>query len=333
MARNRGLYFAEVPTGVPVAGQHLRIKEEVFNLSAPPPTGGFTGQTLYASFDPYLRHLLVAPDKSRDGFTALPVGSIIPNTVLLRVLKSDTSSFKHGDVVVGFASIQEYNAIDSSQLGGFAKVHNPLNLDVIVFLGALAGEVLFVSAASGAVGQMVGQLAKRERLRVIGSAGTYEKTRILRDVFQFDGAFNYRTADPGVELRRFAPEGIDIYYDNSGGRQLEAAISCLRDHGRIIACGYASQYNVPEDQQYGIRNTGQIIGKRLTWRGLSVFDENMGGKYREEHQANVALWIGDQSLKVVMSETRGIANAARGLVELFEGRNVGKAVLSFDVVD
>jgi NADPH-dependent curcumin reductase CurA len=71
----------------------------------------------------------------------------------------------------------------------------------------------------------------------------------------------------------------------------------------------------------------------LTWRGLSVFDENMGGKYREEHQANVALWIGDQSLKVVMSETRGIANAARGLVELFEGRNVGKAVLSFDVVD
>jgi NADPH-dependent curcumin reductase CurA len=231
MARNRGLYFAEVPTGVPVAGQHLTIKEEVFNLSAPPPTGGFTGQTLYASFDPYLRHLLVAPDKSRDGFTALPVGSIIPNTVLLRVLESDTSSFKHGDVVVGFAPIQEYNAIDSSQLGGFAKVHNPLNLDVKVFLGALgmpgltgysalyeigkpkAGEVLFVSAASGAVGQMVGQLAKRERLKVIGSAGTYEKTRILRDVFQFDGAFNYRTADPEVELRRFAPEGIDSESD------------------------------------------------------------------------------------------------------------------------
>jgi NADPH-dependent curcumin reductase CurA len=164
MARNRGLVFAEIPTGVPVAGQHLTIKEETFDLEAPPPTGGFTGQTLYASFDPYLRQLLVAPDKARDGFTLLPVGSIIPSTVLLRVLNSDTSSFATGDIVVGPAPIQEHKAIEASQLDGFSKVFlGALGMPGLTGYAAIyeigkpkAGEVLFVSAASGAVAYFLG---------------------------------------------------------------------------------------------------------------------------------------------------------------------------------
>lgn len=101
--------------------------------------------------------------------------------------------------------------------------------------------------------------------------------------------------------------------------------------GQKVACGYASQYNIPPEKQYGIKNTGQVIGKRLTWRGLGVFDENMGGAYRQERQENVGKWIADKTLKVIMSETRRIDNAARGLVDLFEGKNVGKAFLSFGV--
>ncbi|KAM6527603.1 hypothetical protein FALCPG4_008658 [Fusarium falciforme] len=348
MVSNKALYFEEVPTGVPVPGQHLKIKQLEFDLAAAPTPGGFAGQVLYASFDPYLRHLLVAPENARDGFEPLPVGNAVPNTVITKVLKSDTPNFQPGDVVIGFAPIQEYITVDSNQLAAFRKLENSLGLGLQVYLGALgmagltgysalyeigkpkAGETIFISAASGAVGQIVAQLAKKEGLKVIGSVGSDEKVQLLQS-FGFHGVFNYRTTDPDRELKQLAPNGIDIYYDNVGGRQLEVAISHMRDHGRIIACGYASQYNIPPEQQYGIRNTSMVIGKRLVWRGLSVFDEDMGDKYRQEHQDKVGKLIVDKTLEVVMSGTLGIDNAASGLVDLFEGRNVGKAFLNFGV--
>ena len=96
----------------------------------------------------------------------------------------------------------------------------------------------------------------------------------------------------------------------------------------VVACGYASQYNIPPKEQYGIRNTGEVIGKRLTWRGLSVFDSNMAA-YHPKLQENVGRWISDGSFSVIMSETKGIDNAPQGLVDLLEGKNVGKSILSF----
>jgi Putative NADP-dependent oxidoreductases len=98
--------------------------------------------------------------------------------------------------------------------------------------------------------------------------------------------------------------------------------------GITVACGYSSQYNIPPGQQFGIRTTSQVIGKRLIWRGISVFDDGLGDTYRTEHQENVGRWLSEGSLEVVLSETRGIDNAPDGLIELFAGRNVGKALLS-----
>ncbi|KAI8281985.1 hypothetical protein K4K60_003876 [Colletotrichum sp. SAR11_57] len=170
-------------------------------------------------------------------------------------------------------------------------------------------------------------LAKREGLTVIGSVGSDEKLRLLTNVFGFDGGFNYNNAAIADILPEVAPHGIDIYYDNVGGEQLEVAIGNMKAFGRIIACGYASQYNIPVDRQYGIRTTSQIIGKRITWKGLSVFDEDMGGKYKAEHQVKVGKWIADGTLKAIETRTKGIENAAEGLINLFEGKNVGKANL------
>ncbi|VUC36289.1 unnamed protein product [Clonostachys rosea] len=327
MTPNKALVFAKVPTGLPVAGEHVVIKTNEFDQNSAPPSKGFTGKVLHASFDPYLRHRMVDPQNARDGFEPLPVGSVFPNGIIVQVLRSDNDRFTPGAIVVGMGPIQEYVSLSEKEASQFLPLLNPQNLELKYFLGPLGmpgltafsalyeigkpkkGETIFISAATGAVGQIVGQLALREGLT-------------------FHGGFNYRDGDILANLKQLAPKGIDIYYDNVGGKQLEAAITCLKDWGRIVACGYASQYSIPPEKQYGIRNTSMIIGKRLTWRGLSVFDDHMGNAYRSRHQEAVGQWIAEGSFTPVLSETNGIENAPQGLVQLLEGKNVGKALLN-----
>ncbi|KAL4882136.1 hypothetical protein BJY04DRAFT_217460 [Aspergillus karnatakaensis] len=121
-----------------------------------------------------------------------------------------------------------------------------------------------------------------------------------------------------------------VYFDSIRGEQLDIAIENMNLHGRIVACGFISQYKKPPSEQYGIRNTGQVVGKQLTWRGFNMADRVFGAQYYEEHVETVQSWIADGSFDPVMSITKGIDNAATGLVELFEGRNIGKAVLDLE---
>jgi len=150
----------------------------------------------------------------------------------MKVLKSDSEKFKAGDFVVGANGNEEYSAISKDDIAAFRTIVNPYNFDLKVFLGALGmpgltaysslyaigkpkkGETIFISAASGAVGQIVGQLAKHEGLRVIGSVGSDEKAEFIIKELNFDGAFNYKTEKPADALKRLAPDGIDIYYEN-----------------------------------------------------------------------------------------------------------------------
>jgi NADPH-dependent curcumin reductase CurA len=133
-----------------------------------------------------------------------------------------------------------------------------------------AGDVVFVSSAAGAVGQVVGQLARlKGAARVIGSAGSAEKVAYLRDELGFDAAFDYHDGPVLDQLRAAAPDGIDVYFDNVGGDHLEAAISALNVHGRICVCGMISVYNATEPTP-APRNLADVIGKRLTLRGMLV---------------------------------------------------------------
>lgn len=161
------------------------------------------------------------------------------------MLKSDSPKFKAGDLVHGNIPIEEYSSIPQRLVESFSKIENPYHLDPMVFTGALGmpgltaysslydigkpvkGETIFISAASGAVGQLVGQLAKHEGLTVIGSVGSDEKLDYIVKELKFDGGFNYKKEKPADALKRLAPNGIDIYYENVGGEQLEAAISAL----------------------------------------------------------------------------------------------------------
>lgn len=191
-----------------------------------------------------------------------------------------------------------------------------------------SGETIFVSAASGAVGSLLGQLAKHEGMILIGSAGSVEKVKYIIDELGFDGAFNYKTEDPRDALKRLAPEGLDVYYDNVGGEQLEVAIDHMKkDGGRIAVSGMVSQYNVPDDQKYGIKNLFQLVAKGIKMQGFKQQDQDFGPKWKDEHQEKVGKWLSEGTIKAAMHESRGIEGAAEAFVDMLEGRNFGKAVV------
>ncbi|KAJ9629541.1 hypothetical protein H2203_001915 [Taxawa tesnikishii (nom. ined.)] len=344
MVQNKGLIFKSVPTGLPKPGENIAIESREFDIDQAPPSGGITTKNHYVSFDPYQRGRMRAPEV-KSYAPPFTLGQPITNRAVSTVLKSDNSKFKEGDVVVGMNNTEEYSALSKDQANGLEVLKNPYNIDPKVFIGALGmpgltaysslyeigepkkGETIFISAASGAVGQLVGQIAKHEGLKVIGSVGDDKKLDYILKELGFDDGFNYKKEKPADALKRLAPSGIDIYYENVGGEHLEAAINAINPFGRIVACGMISQYNLKPEDGYPIRNLMQVVAKRLKIQGFIVGDENMGPKYHKKHQETVQKWINEGSYKPEMSITYGIDNAAEGLLGLFEGKNFGKAVL------
>ena len=188
----------------------------------------------------------------------------------------------------------------------------------------VAGETIFVTAAAGAVGSAGCQIAKILGLRVIASAGSDAKVRFLLDDAGVDAAFNYRNfMNVSRELRRLAPDGIDIYFDNVGGIQLEAAINGMNDYGRIVCCGMISTYNdtapVP-----GPANLVKLVGKRIRMQGFIVSDHP---EYEDDFDREMKSWIADG--RVVWRETvhEGIDETVDALIGLFTGENIGKMVV------
>lgn len=343
---NKTLIFKAVPVGEPVAGEHLVVEDRPFDASAAPPPGGVTLCVLYASFDPYLRGKM--RDAAVKSYTAaFEINGPVMNFSVARVLKSDTPAYVPDDLVVAVVPIAEYVVLEQRALPRIQyKIENPYGLeDLGLFIGPLGmpgltaysslyeigkpkkGETIYVSSAAGAVGQLVGQLAKREGLYVVGSVGSDDKLDFILGVLGFDAGFNYKKEKVGDALKRLAPGGIDIYYENVGGEQLEAVLTVMKDFGRIVACGMISQYNLKFNDKYGVKTLQEIVARRLLMQGFIVSDPGMGPKYKKEHQENVQKWLADGSFKAKLHETVGIENAVDGLLGMFRGENYGKAVL------
>lgn len=345
MVQNKQFIFADYPDGLPKPGKDLTVESTEFDVEQQPPQGGFTAKVHYVSFDPYQRGRMRKPE-IKSYSPPFEKGKPIVNAAISSVIKSDNENFKPGQLVhYSYAATQEYTVVSAEEAKGYKVIDNPFNLDPKNFVGPLGmpgltaysslyeigqpkkGQTIFISAASGAVGQLVGQLAKHEGLTVIGSVGSDDKLEYITKELGFDAGFNYKSEKPLEALQRLAPEGIDIYYENVGGEQLEAAIAHLKQFGRIVACGMISQYNLKPEQHYGVKNLMQVVAKRLTIRGFIVADPDFGPKYWADHQKNVQQWIHDGSFKVKLHVTEGIDNAPEGFVGMLEGKNFGKALL------
>ncbi|KAK4205896.1 hypothetical protein QBC37DRAFT_301884 [Rhypophila decipiens] len=347
MTTNKTLNFKSIPDGFPIPGQDLAIEALPFDPTSPPPPGGITLELLYSSFDPYLR-VRMRPAHVHSYLPAFDLGGPIINHAVARVLKSDSADYAQGDLLYAMLPIAEYAVLDKETIP-FAvlnKITNQYGLkDLGLFLGPLGlpgitawsslyeigkpkkGETIFISSAAGAVGQYVGQLAKREGLRVIGSVGSDDKLDFILNELKFDAGFNYKTEKPLAALERLAPEGIDIYYENVGGEQLEAALEKMNDWGRVVACGMISEYSTPMEQRYGVRNLYHIVARRITMRGFIVIDKGFGDAYGQEHQEKMQKWLADGSFTANLHVTEGIDNAIDGLLGIFKGQNFGKAIL------
>ena len=187
------------------------------------------------------------------------------------------------------------------------------------------GETVFISAAAGAVGSVAGQLAKARGCRVVGSAGGPAKTRFVRDELGFDACFDYRAIEPRDALREVAPDGIDVYFDNVGGPQLEAAIGAMRRGGRIAVCGAVSQYNAVELPP-GPRNLFLLVGKRITMRGFIVGDH---ARRESEFRGEVGDLVASGRLKLAETVVDGGLEAApQAFIDMLRGRHLGKVVVA-----
>ncbi|KAK8548248.1 hypothetical protein V6N13_054946 [Hibiscus sabdariffa] len=293
-------------------------------------------KNLYLSCDPYMR-LLMSNQRS-EIFAPYTPGTVITGFGVAKVVESGHPEFEQGDLVWGMVGWEEYSVLKSTD--GLFKIHHT-DVPLSYYTGILGmpgltayagfyevckpkkGEYVFVSAASGAVGQLVGQFAKLMGCYVVGSAGTQDKVELLKTKFGFDDAFNYKEEpDLNAALKRYFPEGIDIYFENVGGKMLDAVLLNMRVHGRIAVCGMISQYNRPQPE--GIHNLMTIVYKRVRIEGLAVFD------YYPQYSNFLDFilpYIREGKVKYVEDIAQGLENAPAALIGLFSGRNVGKQVV------
>ena len=290
-------------------------------------------RNLFMSVDPYMRGRM---NDAKSYVPPFALGKPLDGGAVGEVIESRAKEFKPGDAVTSSFGWREHFIASPKDLHLVCREVQPLS----VYLGVLgmtgmtawvglnlvevkAGDVIFISGAAGAVGSVAGQLAKLRGCRVIGSTGSLEKVRFLRQECGFDTAFNYKAGPVLEQLNLEAPDGIDVYFDNVGGETLEAALSALRLHGRIIACGSISGYN-EEKPLPGPSNLFKMIAKRLTMKGFIVSDWL---ERRGEFEKEVGGYFRVGKLKNKETVVEGIDKAVGAFIGLFEGKNVGKMVV------
>ena len=319
----RKVQLKSIPEGLP-AEDNFAIVESTLEDPAP---GQVLVENLFMSVDPYMR------GRMRDPSWQLGGGAVG------MVIGSENDAYSIGDYVLNSQSWHEHFLSDGRGLEKIDATIAPIStyLGVMGMPGLTAyggllvtgeykdGETVFVSAASGAVGSVVGQIVKIKGGIAVGSAGSEEKVRQLTEEFGFDHAFNYKTVKPLDELRKAVPGGIDIYFENVGGLQLEAALAHIKPYGRIPLCGLIAQYN--DDAQKitpGPRNLGEMIYKFVSIRGFVVSKfEDMKGQFRQDMSA----WIESGQIKYHETVLQGIENAPSAFIGLFSGNNNGKMLV------
>ena len=297
-------------------------------------------RTLFLSLDPYMR------GRMRSGpsyATPLEPGDIMQGEVVARVEYSKTKRFSVGDIVRSSIGWQEWGVIPAHlakpvdlSLGPISTAVGILGMPgLTAYFGLLeichpkAGDTLVVSAASGAVGAIVGQIGKINGCFVIGVAGSNDKCRYVTDELGFDAAINYKTEDVSSRFKELTSSGIDVYFDNVGGPVLDAVMENLADSSRIAICGQVSQYNAVGIAQ-GPRNMGALLIARATVQGFLVYDFE---RRHEIARRRLAGWMRDGRLKYKEDIVDGFEHAPTAFAGLLRGDNFGKLIVRVSELD
>ncbi|MGW2252029.1 NADP-dependent oxidoreductase [Kitasatospora sp. NPDC001660] len=333
-ATAREWHLAARPQGWPVPTDFALVEAPVRT----PGPGEILVRNAFLSVDPYMR------GRMNDVKSYVPpylLGEAMDGGAVGYVVASEAEGFAPGDAVLHGLGWREYATLDARRAVRVDASAAPLSayLGVLgmpgltAYAGLLAvgglkeGDKVFVSGAAGAVGSMVGQIARLKGASlVVGSAGSAEKVAKLVDEYGFDAAFNYKDGPVAEQLAKAAPEGIDLYFDNVGGDHLEAAIGALGVHGRVVLCGAIAQYN-ETTAPAAPRNLALAIGKRLRLEGMLVGDH---AALQPQFVAEVAGWLAAGDLRSEETVVDGFENAAEAFLDLLRGVNTGKMVIRLD---
>jgi NADPH-dependent curcumin reductase len=327
---NHQIRLAARPVGLPKRGDWQFTEVPI----AEPCDGEVLARVLYLSLDPAMRGWM---NEARSYIAPVALGDVMRAGGVGKVVASKHPKFAAGDTVSGALNVQEYAALDGAQLTRIDPRLAPLPtfLNTLGMPGMTAyfglldvgnpaeGDTVVVSAAAGAVGATVGQIAKIKGCRAVGIAGGAAKCRYIVDELGFDAAIDYKADDVRKSLRAHCPNGVNVYFDNVGGDILDIVLTQLARHARIVVCGAISQYNNTTPIK-GPSNYLSLLVNRARMEGMVVFD--YASRYPQA-VSDMAGWIAAGKLKSREDIVEGLANFPETLLKLFSGENFGKLVL------
>jgi len=328
---NRQITLAARPAGMP----KLTDFKLVELLVPSPKPGEMLVRVLYLSVDPYMRGRM---NDVKSYAPPVQIGEVMGAGAVGKVLASENPQFRAGDIVEGFFGWQQYAISDGKGVRKIDPKLAPISTALSVlgmpgltaYFGLLeigkprSGETVVVSGAAGAVGSIVGQIAKIQGCRVVGIAGSDQKVAWLREELGFDGAFNYKTtSDYVAKLDELCPKGVDVYFDNVGGSITDAVFRVINTGARIVVCGQIAQYNA-EKPETGPRLLGHLIVKQARAEGFLVFQ--FAARYAEGLKP-MAEWLRAGKLKYREQFVDGIENAPRAFIGMLQGENTGKQLV------
>jgi len=330
MTQNKQLVLKKRPVGLPDKDTWALIESNIPELKE----GEFSIKCEYISLDPAMRGWL---NDTRSYIPPVQINEVMRAGGVGKVISSKNSNFDVGDSVYGQTGVQQYIVTDGK---GYHKVDSSL-APLPIYLGTLGmpgmtayfgilevgelkeGDTVLVSGGAGAVGSVVGQIAKIKNCKVIGIAGGADKCKYLVDELGFDGAIDYKNDDIKAKIKEYFPKGIDVYFDNVGGEILDAAMGRLAMHARIVICGAISQYNNTTAVK-GPSNYMSLLVSRASMKGMVVFDYAKDyGKAAQQ----MGQWMLQGKLKSKEDIYEGIENFHETFLRLFSGEKMGKLVL------
>lgn len=327
---NRQIKLVSRPVNYPMESDFSLVESPM----PQPGEGEVLIQALWLSLDPYMRGRM---RDERSYATPVELGQVMVGGVAGRIIQSRTPAFREGEIVEGSLGWQEYAVSDGRNLRRVDLGLGPLStaLGILGMPGMTAyfgflnigqprtGDTVVVSAASGAVGQVVGQISKIMGCRTVGLAGTSEKIDYIVNELGFDAGINYKTENVVSALAAACPLGIDVYFDNVGGVITDAVIEQLNVGGRISICGSISQSNL-EEPEPGPRNLGLLVRKQARAEGFLVGQFN---NHFEEGRQRIAGWMKEGRIKYREDVVEGLENAPRAFIGMMKGENFGKLLI------